>query len=138
MTLLETVVLLHVMQVVPPDDNGPVHLEFDDNSGEDSATDGHIAGEGALLVNVGTLTSLSGDFETKTRITDKPGVDLFQTSLPAEEDGVLFLVTALVLIGHGEMFSLRNNAGKGSSNAAVENIILSTIIFSTVLRLNKQ
>ena len=63
-TLLETVVLLHVMQVVPPDDNGPVHLELDDNSREDSTTDGHIASEGALLVNVGTLTSLSGDLET--------------------------------------------------------------------------
>ena len=44
--------------VLPPDDNGPVHLELDDNSGEDSTTDGHIASEGALLVNVGTLTSL--------------------------------------------------------------------------------
>ena len=74
-TLLETVVLLHVMQVVPPDDNGPVHLEFDDNSGEDSATDGHIAGEGALLVNVGTLTSLNNKKKVTMRISNTRGLE---------------------------------------------------------------
>ena len=57
-TLLKRVVLLHVMQIAPPDDNVPVHLEFDDNTRQDLATDGNIAGEGALLVDVVTFASL--------------------------------------------------------------------------------
>ena len=61
MTLLKRVVLLHVMQVATPDDNVPVHLEFDDNTGQDLATDGNIAGERALLVNVATLANFFGD-----------------------------------------------------------------------------
>lgn len=56
--LLESVVLLDVMQVVPPDDSGPVHLQLDDDSGEDSATDRHFSGEGALFVDVVSLSGL--------------------------------------------------------------------------------
>ena len=36
---LETVVLLDVMQVVPPDDNGLVHLHLGDDAGQNAATD---------------------------------------------------------------------------------------------------
>ena len=102
-TLLEPVVLLHVMQVVPgknqknkiyffdlsytrfdvfnpciierdhsdsidknnqvaidipPDDDGSVHFLFDDDSGQNSAADGHVTGEGALLVDEVSLASL--------------------------------------------------------------------------------
>ena len=57
--LLEPVVLSHVVKVVSPDDNGAVHLQLDDDSGENAASDGDISGEGALLVDVVTLTSLS-------------------------------------------------------------------------------
>ena len=53
------VVLLDVVQVITPDDDGPVHLHLGDDSGQDTSTDGDLAGEGALLVNVVTLTSLS-------------------------------------------------------------------------------
>ena len=56
--LLEPVVLLDVVQVVPPDDAGAVHLQLGDDAGQDAPADGHLAGEGALLVNVLTLASL--------------------------------------------------------------------------------
>ena len=55
---LESVVLLNVMQVVPADDHGLVHLHLGDDSGQDAATDRNLASEGALLVNVVTLASL--------------------------------------------------------------------------------
>ena len=58
--LLETVVLLDVVQVVPPDDDGMFHLHFSDNTSQDATTDRHFAGEGAFLVNVVTLASLQG------------------------------------------------------------------------------
>lgn len=54
--LLETAVLLHEAQVVTADDNGAVHLRGHDNTLEDAATDGHVAGERALLVDVVALT----------------------------------------------------------------------------------
>ena len=56
--LLEPVVLLDVVKVVPPDDAGPVHLQLGDDAGQDAAADGHVPGEGALLVNVLSLASL--------------------------------------------------------------------------------
>jgi len=55
MALLEPVILLDVMQVITTDDDGPLHFSRDDNTLEDSAADGHIAREGALLVDVLTL-----------------------------------------------------------------------------------
>ncbi len=58
MSLLETVVLLDVVQVVTADDNSPLHLHLLDNSGKNSTTNGDITSEGALLVNIGSLNSL--------------------------------------------------------------------------------
>lgn len=55
MALLESSVLLDVVKVIASDDNGPAHLGGDDNALEDSAADGDVAGEWALLVDVGTL-----------------------------------------------------------------------------------
>jgi hypothetical protein len=46
---------LYKLQVRKHDDHGLVQLLYDDDSGEDSATDRHISGEGALLVDVVTL-----------------------------------------------------------------------------------
>merc|ERR1719231_2234763 len=50
--LLETVVLLDVVKVVTADDDGALHLGGLDNALEDTAADRHIAGEGALLVDI--------------------------------------------------------------------------------------
>ena len=36
------VVLLDVVQVIPPDDSGPVHLQLGHHTSEDTSTDGHL------------------------------------------------------------------------------------------------
>ncbi len=58
--LLEPVVLLDVVQVVPADDAGAVHLELGDDARQDATADAHVAGERALLVDVVALASLDG------------------------------------------------------------------------------
>ena len=58
MSLLETVVLLDVVEVVSSNDDGPFHLHALDNPCQDSSTDTHIASERALLVYVGAFNSL--------------------------------------------------------------------------------
>ena len=58
-SLLETVVLAHVVQVVASDDNGARHLGLDDHAGQDAATNGYVAGERALLVDVCAIDSLN-------------------------------------------------------------------------------
>lgn len=63
--LLVTTVLLDVLEVVTADDDGALHLGGDDETLDDAATDGHVASEGALLVNVlagdGGLRDLEGE-----------------------------------------------------------------------------
>ena len=48
--LLVTVVLGDEVEVLATDDEGTVHLGRDNGTGQDTATDGDLAGEGALLV----------------------------------------------------------------------------------------
>lgn len=50
MALLVTRVLGDEVKVFAADDDGSVHLGRDDGTGENTATDGDLAGEGALLV----------------------------------------------------------------------------------------
>lgn len=50
MALLVTVVLGDVVKVFTADDDGTVHLGRDDTAGKDTATDGDLTDEGALLV----------------------------------------------------------------------------------------
>lgn len=67
-TLLVTVVLRDVVEVLTSQDDGTVHLGRDDSSSEDLSTDRDKTNEGALLVNVGSLDGLLGGLETKTNI----------------------------------------------------------------------
>lgn len=64
MSLLETVVFSNVVEVVSSNNNCPLHLQFCDRPSEDSTSNGYIAGEGALLVNVFALDGLTWYFET--------------------------------------------------------------------------
>lgn len=68
MTLLVTVVLGDVVEVVTADDDGTVHLGRDNSTGQDTATNGDATGEGALLVDVGTNDGLLGGLETETNL----------------------------------------------------------------------
>ena len=57
-----------------------LHLERDNGAAENAATDGHVAGEGALLVDVGALDGLTGSLEAKTDVAHEAAaeaLDLF-------------------------------------------------------------
>lgn len=56
--LLVSAVLGDEVEVLATDDEGVGHLGGLHNTGEDTATDGDIASEGALLVNVGAVDGL--------------------------------------------------------------------------------
>jgi len=68
-SLLKSVVFADVVKVIPAEDNGTLHLHFLDNSSEDTAADAHIAGEWALLVNVGTLNGLTWGLESQANVS---------------------------------------------------------------------
>ncbi len=50
--LLESSVLSNILQVIASANDGSLHLVGDDHALKDTAADGHVAGEGALLVDV--------------------------------------------------------------------------------------
>ena len=60
MPLLEPLVLADEVQVVAADDDRALHLHLDDRASEDTAADGHVAREGALLVDVVAVDGLRG------------------------------------------------------------------------------
>jgi hypothetical protein len=99
-SLLESSVFGDVLQVVSAHNDGSLHLGGDDHGLQDTAADGHVAGEGALLVNVDTLGSLLGGLEAKTNALhvalDLVGL-LAKNTLLANEDSILLLVGLLVL-----------------------------------------
>lgn len=66
-------VLLDPVQVVPSDDDGVLHLGGDDDALQDAATDGHVAGERALLVDVGSLDRGLGGLESEANALVEPG-----------------------------------------------------------------
>lgn len=67
--LLVTGVLGDEVEVLAADDEGSVHLGGDDGSGEDTATDGDLAGEWALLVcEERVLAAVHAGFQSSDRI----------------------------------------------------------------------
>ena len=52
MSLLESVILLDVVEIVPPYHNGSFHLHTPDYPSQNATTNANITSEGALLVNV--------------------------------------------------------------------------------------
>lgn len=63
--LLVSVVLGHVMEVIPSHYNCPLHFGGDDYSLEDLASDGNIGGEWALFIDVLGLNGFLGSLETQ-------------------------------------------------------------------------
>ena len=104
--LLKAVELLDVVQVVAPDDDGPLHLGAHAHALQDGPADAHVPGEGALLVHEVALLGLLGRREAKAHRAPVPhrllGL-LGQQPLGADEDGVLLLKRLLGLI-HGGVF----------------------------------
>jgi hypothetical protein len=98
--LFVSVVLGDIVEVIPSDNNGPVHLGGDDNALQDLAPDGDPAGEWALLIDVGALDSLSGSFEAESNVLvvpDTAGGLFGEEFFAVEEDVVLFLEGFVVL-----------------------------------------
>lgn len=83
-TLLITRVLGDVVKIFTTDDDSALHLGGDNNTGQDTATDGDITSEGALLVDVGTLDGFLGDLETKTDILVPTGVALLSVGVKGD------------------------------------------------------
>ena len=99
-TLLETTVLLNVVKVITTYNNSTLHLGRDDKSLQNLTTDGDVAGEGALLVNVVSLNGSIGGLDTKTDVLyPTHGLDLLgrDVALAGDEDGILGLVGLFVL-----------------------------------------
>ncbi len=61
--LLESVVLLNIVEIVTADDNGALHLGRDDDALEEAASDGDVAGERAFLVDVRTFNCFARGLE---------------------------------------------------------------------------
>lgn len=58
MTFLETTVLAYVMQVITTNDNGALHLQFLNGTGQNAATDAYITSEWAFVVDVSAIDCL--------------------------------------------------------------------------------
>ena len=99
-TLLVTTVLGDIAKVVSSDDDGTLHLGGEDESLEDTTTDGNITGEGALLVDVLTLDGRLGGLEAKSNIFVVTKLTLHlltEHTLTTEEHSVLLLESILAL-----------------------------------------
>jgi len=100
-TLLETTVLRDVVEVIPTNDDGALHLRGDHEPLQDLTTDGDVPGEGTLLIDVVSLDGGVGGLDAKTDVLDPAhGLDLLgaDAALACDEDGILGLVRPFVLI----------------------------------------
>lgn len=111
-SLLESVVLLYIKQVVSSEDNSSGHLSRLDDTTENATTDGDSSGEGAFLVDVSSLNSGSRGLESKSYILPVAELLLALSKLGSSntdillEDVGLLLVCLLVLSGQ-----LRGHSG---------------------------
>ena len=63
-TLLESVVFFDVMKIIPSDCEGTLHFKTLDDTCQQTTSDSDISGEGALLVNVRSIDSLTRGFDS--------------------------------------------------------------------------
>ena len=83
--LLEAIVLSVVVQVIPPDDDGPLHLELLHHAGKDAPANVNGTGEGAFLVDVSSLgrlktninsnQSINQSIKTRQTVTDTKSIN---------------------------------------------------------------
>ncbi len=100
MSLFESSVLAHVLQIVSADDNSSLHLVRDHHALQDTAADRNVTGKGALLIDIGALNRLSGGLESQANVLEETHTLLTllaKNSLSSDEDSVLLLVCLLGL-----------------------------------------
>lgn len=99
-TLFETTVLPDVVQVIPSHNNRSLHLGGYDLSLEDTSSNGDIASEGALLVNVAALNGGGRGLDSQTNISNEAHgllALIANSTLSGDKDGILLLVSLLPL-----------------------------------------
>jgi len=102
---LEPIVFLNIMQIVPSDDNCSLHLHFLHHARQNPTSNGYVASEWTLLVEVSAIGRLSWNFEPKPNRFDMTEL-CFSSFLPGEDFAVqindlLLLESSLHLIRHG-------------------------------------
>eukprot|EP00444_Apocalathium_aciculiferum_P026535 CAMPEP_0183427040 /NCGR_PEP_ID=MMETSP0370-20130417/40050_1 /TAXON_ID=268820 /ORGANISM="Peridinium aciculiferum, Strain PAER-2" /LENGTH=195 /DNA_ID=CAMNT_0025611539 /DNA_START=22 /DNA_END=607 /DNA_ORIENTATION=- len=94
-SFLEAVELLDVVQIVPADDDGSLHLGGDNHTLQDLAANADIPCEGALLVHEISLFGLLRSGERQAHVAPIPQGTLArlltQQALRADEDSILLL-----------------------------------------------
>ena len=58
MSLLKSIVLLNIVKIISSNDNGSLHLHFQDNTRQNSSTNVDIASKGTFLIDVGSINGL--------------------------------------------------------------------------------
>ena len=66
MSLLKTGILGDIVQVIPTNNNRPLHFGRDDHSTENATTDGNVPCEGALFIDIMSINSFFCRFKTKS------------------------------------------------------------------------
>ena len=72
--LLETLVLSDPVEVISPDDDGPLHLGGNDNTPHEAAPDGDVASEWALAVDVFALLSSLWSLDAQADVLSVAGL----------------------------------------------------------------
>lgn len=102
-SLLISVILFDVVEIVSSDNESVLHLVGDDHGSKDFSSNADIASEWTLLVNIVSLDGLFGSFESKTDVSEISdsfssfGDDEF---LVAVEYSGLFLISLFFLFDH--------------------------------------
>jgi hypothetical protein len=100
--LLETVVLLDVMEVVTSNNDSSLHFVSLDNTFENTTADADVASERAVLVDISTLDSFFGGLESQAYVLVitvplSSSTFLAEDTTGTQEDGLLLLEGLLVL-----------------------------------------
>ena len=99
-SLLVSVVLGNVVKIISSDDNGSLHLCWDADTLEDSASDWDVAGEWAFLIDVGWFDGLFGGSESESdvfEVSDTWSGLFSEEFFSVQEDVFLFLEGSFVL-----------------------------------------
>jgi len=100
-SLFKTTVLPDVVKIISSDNDRSLHLGGDDLTREDTSSNGDISGEGALLVNEGSLDGGIRGLDSKSNVLHEAHRLLAgrsNSTLASYKDGILFLVGLFVLI----------------------------------------